>query len=50
MGFELYILKNEKNNNVQNTLSSPNILFNVNKMFQITEKIKKPGHWTWLGI
>ena len=26
---------------VQNTLSSPNILFNVNKMFQITEIIKK---------
>ena len=31
---------NEKHK-VQNTLSSPNILFNVNKMFQITEIIKK---------
>ena len=31
---------NEKHK-VQNTLSSPNILFNVNKMFQITDIIKK---------
>ena len=30
-----------KKHKVQNTLSSPNILFNVNKMFQITEIIKK---------